>query len=351
MDEIETATGEPAQDITSRIEEKLFGSADPKLEQSTDEEDIDDAEELPEDDDSDSGEDGSEDLNDDTGDEEEELSLAQHLGLDDDRIDYAEDGTLVFNAIIDGEAKKVPLKDLAASYQLQGHVNNKSMALEQERKEFAEERSSKVAQLDERMDGVDALAKALENDLVGDYNSIDWEKLRIDNPAEWTALRQEFADKASRIQQAQGLVNQERTRVATENEEVFNKANKDYLDTEYDKLLVDNPDWADETKRVAAQAEIKQFLSSEYGFSDKEFALVTDSRLMKLIQDAKSFRIGSKTVAEKKEKIVPKFRKSTNAKANANQLAKARSVKAKKARVKSSNGSTPDIANLILDRM
>lgn len=346
MDVNETATDSSMQDISDKLEDRMFGSNDPGEEQPVDDEVIDDDQtDLPEDNDSDSDEEGSDDLVD------EDLSLAEYLGLDNDRIKEDDNGDLVFDAIIDGETKQVPLKDLAASYQLQGHVNNKSIALETARKDFEATRQSIATQMEQRVQGIESLTKTLEDDLVSEYNSIDWDALRVQNPAEWTALRQEYADKANRIQKAQGLASEERNRILEEQQAIAKQEHAKHIEKEYEKVLADNPKWVDESVRIAEQAEIKDFLTSSYGFTEQEFAMVTDSRLVKLIQDAKKYKLSSKQAESKKEKVVPKFRKPTNAKANSNQLAKARSVKAKKAKVKASNGNPKDIADLILDRM
>ena len=348
MEGNDTATEQSAQDITGRIESQLYGSEEP--EKTVDEKTVlDDAEELPESDDVDSDEEEDGSVDEEKTGEEQEETLATYLGVDEERVVVGDDGSVSINTIVDGETKAVPLKDVVASYQLQGHVNNKSMALETERKEFEEQQKQVVQDLQTRSEGVMALSKVLENQLVSEYNSIDWERLRTENPAEWTALRQEYSDKANQIQSAQSSIVEDYNRNMSEQQKKMETQNQQDMNAEFQKVLADNPDWVDETKRKEQIGELRTFLST-YGYADGDMDTVSDHRLIRLIKDAKSYRDGKKIAASKKVNNVPKFQKSSAAKASAANASKARSIKAKRAAVKKT-GSIGDVAKLLLDRM
>lgn len=352
MDGIETATGDkPMQDIATDLEARLFGGEENEPEEIQDEEVSGDAEELPADDDSDSeDEDGSDDLDDIAEDDDIDLSLADYLGVEDDRVKVGEDGSVSLETIVDGEKKDVPLKDLVSSYQLQGHVNNKSISLENERKEFGEQQKAVANDLKQRSEQLEVIGKVLEDQLVEEYNSIDWDRLRAENPSEWGAMRQEYAERAQRVQQAQGAIAGENERLAQESMQKNQMAMQEYAKGQVDRLIAQNPEWSDETKRNEGLANIRSFLSDSYGFSKDDMLQVTDYRLINIIKDAQKFRAGTKVVEEKKQKKVPKFKKPGAAKANREQLSKARDTKVKRAKVKSS-GKTADVADLILSRM
>ena len=350
----EPAISVEPQDITSRIEEKLYGKPQdvtPEPEELDDDEVLDDdLDDLPDDDDLDSDDDdGLKDLEDIA--EDEELSLAEYLGVDEERIVADDDGNIALNTIVDGETKAVPLKDLVSSFQLQGHVNNKSIALENEKKEFENSRFQVANDLKEKMQNADALTQVLEEQVTSEFNSIDWNKLRHESPAEWSALRQEFSERANKIQTMQQNIRIESEGLATKNNEEFQYKMQVHLNSEMNKMIVDNPDWSDDVVREVEQTKLKTFLTTTYGFTEEDMASVSDHRLMRVLQDAKKYREGSKGVQEKKVKKVPKFRKPGASKAKASAVAKARSVKAKRDAVKKGGGKTADIANLILDRM
>jgi len=345
---IETATVKTMQDSATDLEALLYPQED-EPEVTDGDEVTDDGEDLPEVDDSDSDEDEG---SDEEGLEDiaEDLSLAGYLGLDDDRIVEGEDGQYLFNAIIDGESKQVPLSELAANFQMQSHVNNKSMALESERKEFEEVRGQVATELQSRVQGVTALGELMEKQLVGEYNNIDWDKLRVEDPANWTALRQEYAEKAQQVQQAQSLAKEEGDRLQAEQKGQFEEQAKKYFQGELNAMITDNPDWADETKRTEALAGIKSFLTN-YGFTEQDAQGVNDHRLIRLIKDAQAYRSGKKAAEGKREgKKLPKFQKPGGNRGSAANLAKARQAKALKTKRKST-GHVNDIAASILDRM
>lgn len=352
MDISETATDNTAQDITSRLEDILDPSDDSELDETNDDEVLEDGEILPEDDDSDSDDDEGSNEDDENNDDEDEgeQSLADYLGVDDERIIVTEEGDVQLNTIVDGETKAVDLKELVTSYQLQGHVNNKSIALENERKEFETVRTGAAGQLQERLNGIDALSKVLEQQLVADYDSINWDNLRTNDPSEWTALRQEFADRASKIQRAQALILEQNQQHGQEQEQLGQQRMAETLQAEQARMVADNPTWADEAVLVQAQTDIKNFLTSTYNFTDEDMAHVNDHRVIRMIQDAKAFREGKAAAGKKKQKQVPQFKKPGVSKAKAASLAKARNVKAKRAAVKNT-GHVRDVATLIEDRM
>ncbi len=344
-EEIVTATEPSMQDITGRLEDALYPSEN---EPDIDDTEVvsEDAEELPEDDDASVDDDEGSEIDD--LDLDAELSLSELLGVDDDRI-VMEDGVASVNAIIDGKTTAVPLTELVSSYQLQGHVNNKSMSLQNDRKAFEDERTNVANQLKTRVDGILSLGKAMEQQLVSEYNSIDWDSLRHNNPSEWSALRQDYADKANEIQKSQSLAEEESKRLMAEQQSRYNAQMQERLQSELDKVIEANPDWADENKRASAQSKLAGFMKESYGFGDEDIAVVADHRIINLIQDAMAYREG-KQVAEKKVKVVPKFSKPGITKQKSAQLAKARDTKKKRAAVKKT-GKTRDIANLIIDRM
>ena len=348
----DTATDPSMQAAASKLEGLLFPEDAPEseeLEDIQDDEVLEDGESLPLENDSESEDDGSEE--DDLGEiaEGDELSLADYLGIDEDRIVVGEDGQPLFNAIIDGETQQVPLKDLAKNFQLQSYTNNKSIALETERKEFEEVRERAASELSQRLTGVEKLTELAEGELVNEYNSIDWDTLRQTDPANWTAYRQEYAERARKIQEVKSLAQQEQQRLADENQAKFKESANEYYQGELRSMIADNPEWADESKRNADMSEMKSFIT-RYGFTESDANGVNDHRLIRLIKDAKAYQEG-KAKGEKKRlvKELPKFQKP-GSKTNAANLAKARKAKALKAKVKKS-GSVRDIAASIVDRM
>lgn len=346
----EPATEQSAQDVESRIEAALFGGDEPEVIEG--DVVVEGEATLPEADDTDpDSDDGSEDLEETMEATEEDLSLAEYLGIPDDRLVVGEDGSLMYNAIVDGEEKPVALTDLTKSYQLQGHVNNKSMALEAERKEFKEQQASIAAQLKERVEGMDTMTNFLETELMSEFNGINWDQLRMEAPSEWAALRQEYAEKAQKVMELKNISTQEKQRLMQEQQATNQAAMQEHLRVERERMIQANPTWVDTEVLASDMNVLKDFVKSTYGFNDEDTKLVTDHRLIGLIQDAHKFRAGTVSAESKKAKIVPKFQKSGASRKQQSHLVKARGIKAKRAAVKSSNGSIDSVAKLLEDRM
>lgn len=341
--------GGSAQDIESRLEAALFSGND---EAETDEDAVleDDQEQgLPDDDDAELEEDAEVEGGELT---DEEQTMASILGVDEDKLTFNEEGDVVFNALIDGESKQVSMNDLVKSYQLEGHVNNKSVALENDRKEFEQTRDKAYTALATRLDGANALIKSAEEALTQEFQDIDWNTLREIDPAEWSAQRQMFSERLAKIDQAKQSVGQATEEMTAEQAEQSQAKQQQFLQGEVNKMIANNPTWADQTVMAKEVGEIGAFLASQYGFTPEEIANSMDSRLMSLIQDAHKFRSGKTAVENKKIAAnVPKFRKPGQNNSNRANLQKARNAKAQKANVRKSGGSVDSIAASIIERM
>lgn len=350
---VDTAPAEQSmQDITATLEAKLF-PVEATSDEPTDTDDGEvlegELETLPEDDDSDS--DDEEGLEEDLEDDGEGGTLSEFLGIDEDRIVIDENGETFFNAIVDGETKQVPIKELVSSFQLQSHTNNKSIALENERKEFEDTRVKAATELHQRLEGVTALAGVLENQLVEEYNTIDWDALRASDPAEWTALRQEYADKARKITQVKDLTIEENKRLRDESNQQMSQQQQAFIQEQQQLMLAENPEWSDPAVLNAARVDMTNFMTTKYGFEEDSLDSITDYRVLKVLRDAKAYNEGLVAATAKKEKRVPKFRKPGASKAQTAATSKARNVKAKRSAVKNSGGHVNDVANLLVDRM
>lgn len=354
--------GSQAQDVESRIASALFDTTtddEPDVPGSEDDtvadddegdDDDDDDPDLPDDDDVEGEDDGDVDEPDETDSDGD--TLASVLGLDDDKLEYDDEGNVVFKAVIDGEVQPVKMDDLVKSYQLQGHVNNKSIALENERKEFDSTKNEVFTELTNRVKSVNALTQQAEQMLLADYKGIDWDSLRHTDPAEWTALQQEFQTRARAIEQIKQQATQATQELTQEQQAELQQKQQAFIEQEVQKMIADKPEWADQEVMARDVAEVGNFLQAEYGFSPEEVANHMDSRLMKLILDAKAHRSGKKAIKEKKvQKKVPKFRKPGASAEQRKALQKARSAKATKQNIRKSGGSTKAVAQAILDRI
>lgn len=336
-----------ALDIESRIANAL-SSGDEGGEESGGEVDVDGAnseeKKLPDNSDTETTEE-------DAGSDEDE-TLAKMLGLGDESLAYDDAGNVVFNATINGEQKQVTMQELVKSYQLEGHTNQKSMKLETDRREFETTRDKAYNELAGRLNSASNLVKMAETNLLAEFQSIDWDTLRMTDPGEWSALRQHYAERAGQINEAKAHVQNGQQELTQEQLQEQERHKQDFLNGEMTKMIADNPAWSDQTVMAKEVGEIGKFLFEAYGFKPEEVSNALDARLMRMIRDAQSFRSGKSALKEKKvPDNVPKFRKNGPQSANRNDMQKARDAKAVKDNIRKSGGSEDAIAAALLNRM
>ena len=346
--EASSGAGAPAQGVEERIAASLFGNDGAAGNSNAVDKVVNEDDESlpPEDDTKPKGTEPEDEVID--GD----VTLASMLGLGDDQLEYDDQNNVVFNAIIDGESHKVPVSDLVKSYQLQGHVNNKSIALENDRKEFHATRDQAYGELTTRLQGLNQLIQLNEQTLLAEYNGIDWDSLRMTEPGEWAALQQQFNQRALQIQQVKDLAGQESQRLTQEQQQQQQKSLQDRAAGELQKMMADNPTWSDQTVMAKDIGEVGAFLRNQYGFTDQEIADNIDHRLMRMFKDAMAFHAGTKAITDKKIPAnMPKFVKPGTGGGDRPSLQKARQVKETKQAIRKSGGSLDSVANALINRM
>lgn len=284
--------------------------------------------------------------------EDDDQTLAAALGLPEDALEYDEEGNVVFNAVIDGEATKVKMQDLVKSYQLEGHVNKKSMQLESDRREFETTRDKAYDHLTQKITVANNLIGAVEQQLMGELQGIDWDTLRATDPAEWAATRQYYTERVQWLQQLKTQTGSMQKGLTEEQQKAQQDKYNAFMQGEVQKMIQDNPAWKDQAVMAKEVGEIGKFLATKYGFTPYEIANHMDARMMRMVRDAMQFSGSKDTLKSKKvPDNVPKFRTPGQQNANRRDTTKARQVKAQKEAIRKSGGSVDAIAASLVDRM
>lgn len=284
--------------------------------------------------------------------EDDDQTLAAALGLPEDSLEYDDEGNVVFNAIIDGEATKVSMQDLVKSYQLEGHVNKKSMQLETDRREFETTRDQAYDHLTQKITVANNLIGAVEQQLLGELKGIDWDTLRATDPAEWAATRQYYTERVQWLEQIKAQTGTVQNELTAEQQKAQQDQYNAFMQGEVQKMLIDNPTWKDQAVMAKEVGEIGKFLSTKYGFTAEEIANHMDARMMRMVRDAMQFVSGKDTLKGKKiPDNIPKFRTPGQQNSNRRDTTKARQVKAQKDAIRKSGGSVDAIAASLVDRM
>lgn len=186
---------------------------------------------------------------------------------------------------IDGESRRVPLSDVIKSYQLEGHVNNKSIELSNQQKAFEGEREAAIGLYRQQLTNAKALGDLAQAQLMGEFNQVNWNQLRQTDPVQWTALQLEFQNRS-------GAINQHLREVAAAQEaqsEQLRQQQAALLPKERERMLERVPEWRDGAK-FEADRKVMSSYAKQIGFSDAEMAAIFDHRHMQVLHDAAQFR-------------------------------------------------------------
>jgi len=341
---------QPQMDVESRIEEALYPqpTADKvKLEAVPDDSEHEqqvDSEEIPQELNSeDEDEVASEQVE-----EDEEESIYQQLGVSPDQVGYDEEtGEIFFNAKVGDEEYKVPFKDLVKSYQLEKHINNKSVKLSESQKKFDDDYIQFQEQFEAKLNQADEVTSTMEKKLLGEFNNIDWEALRAQDPTQFAVQRQAFLEQAQELKSLQDALKQERDQARQKGDEVVQRKFNEFKQEQANKLLSAYPQWVDPKVMEGELSSARDFALDEYGFTNQEIDGIYDSRIVRMMMDAKSYKSAKKNVEAKTKKSVPKFQKSGSRKGSS-QASKA--AKERRAELRRT-GSQEALTKVLIDRM
>ncbi len=227
--------------------------------------------------------------------------LDEALGWEGDKL-----WSLPVKVKIDGKEGTATLRDLVKSYQLDGHINQKLAAVDTDRKalqakqeEFQRERADKLLRMD-------AGLKTLERSLLGEFQSVDWQKLAADDPAAYNAQLVSFQQRNAQLQDIAAQINAEQQQHQSQQLE----SQKAWLEEQRKMLQAKVPEWADETRRAKDKAEILAYLDT-VGITKDEFEAIGDHRHALVVRDAWKWHQlqKSKPAVLNKVKAAPKLLK------------------------------------------
>lgn len=295
------AVAEPTKKLEESQNEKDANEENPDAGQETNEEG------LLEEADSESEDDSAESENEP---EEGPDTWATALGVDEKQIVVDEKGNLTgINVKVDGKVEKVDIPTLIEGYQTKKHNTQKSQALANDRKQFETVREQVSEGLLKKLDGIDKLTRVLSENLNKEYQSVDWNTLRYQNPAEYAALVQDYQLKQAEIGQIFEVIGKEQQEEQQRREKEWQENKTEYMQGQVERLLELNPSWTNKENLQKAFNEISGLVES-YGFTQDEFNAINDHRMIAVLQDALKYRNG-KTYADKEvKKPLPKMLKS-----------------------------------------
>jgi len=297
---------EPTVDEEIKKEERVHRPNDDDL--------VDDSEELEveaaqESDDVDYDE--TDDSNELEADDDDGLAaLAAELGLDADKLTLSEDGEILVNLKVNGKDQQIDLKEAISQTQFSKANDEKARTLADERKTFESERVQVAQEYAARLQNVQAMGQMLEQQLLAEYNNVDWEALKASDPARFLVTQQEYQQRQQQLHQA-GQQLGEQMRHMQEQQEGRDQAERaQILQQERAAMVESVPEWSDTEVMQKDLAEIVKYGQS-VGFSEDDLSNVIHNRELQVLRKAWLYDMG-KTVANKKVNQPPKMQRASN---------------------------------------
>lgn len=180
---------------------------------------------------------------------------------------------------IDGQEGEASLAQLVKGYQLEGHLNRKSMEVSERHKQLETERAQVQQQVSQRIQQLDDVILGLSAVLKeGD----DLDKLKEEQGTEaWLEAKERLRDREGKIQQAF----EERQRYVNEQQGLRQQRQQQYLQSQRQKLPELIPEWRDGEKLKTESTRISSYLVDS-GFTHDEIGTLNDARHVALARKA-----------------------------------------------------------------
>lgn len=250
---------------------------------------------------------GSDEPDADQGPQLSTADLARVFGVDESTLDVDTDGNVLIKTKIDGKDGAAKFDDLIKAYQVQGHIDNQAREVAEQKKAM-QQRMAQVDQVaNDRIQHLESLINMADQELMGAYQSMDWQALRDTNPGEYAARKQDFEQRKAQLQQAYQTTLQERAQQAQQQQEMMAA----YVSEQRQQLPTFIPEWKDSAVATKESAEIKEW-ATKNGFEAQELKGIVRSPHVAALRKAMLYdRLQqSKSVVENKVRTAPKLIKA-----------------------------------------
>ena len=267
----------------------------------------------------------------------------------DDLIEYMETDsetignlTTTFNA--DGEQVTVSLSELQRGYHQQANYTRQKQELAQQSQLYEQQHQERMQAHEREMVITGNVLQEVKSIFEAQLQSPAMQQLRVNNPAEWSARREELGQIINGIQQAYAQTSNRFDAHQKQQQADIRAKMADFAIKETDNLLTAMPDWSEESS-----LKLRSYLTSDYGYSDNDVNNIYDSRVIRIAEKARKYDEMQKVGKETKKKIkrLPKVAKASKANSESSQSRKQKSrISAARKQLKST-GKLRDAANLI----
>lgn len=212
--------------------------------------------------------------------EEVEVEASEEAEDDDDNYD-----DYIVEVVVDGEAMEVSLKDLKSNFSANQYIE-KNIQQAVERRKQADQITQQLyqtyQQTTERLQRLDQL---MQNLATEESESIDWNRLKVEDPALYLVKREEERELRARQQ----AIQQEAQKVQQQQAQLQAEAYQRLLQSEAQELARKLPEIADPKSGPKLKEKFVS-VAAEYGYTPQEVGTVVDHRALLVLRDAIKWR-------------------------------------------------------------
>ena len=215
----------------------------------------------------------STDAEDETPESQIELSdLAEYLGVDANKLDVDDDGAILVKTKVDGQDGVAKFSDLIKSHQLEGHLNKQNMEVVEAKKALDTQRTELESQAQAKLQEIETLTQLAYGELTREFESINWNELRTDDPAEYAAQQRDFDARKQSISDAYQKVQ------ADKQEQEINQSRElqAHLQAEDQKLYQAIEGWDKPEVAKKEFSDVMSYLQTAHGYSNENLYGVRD---------------------------------------------------------------------------
>lgn len=220
-----------------------------------------------------------------------------------------------------GKEIKVSKEEAKNGYLRQQDYTRKTMEVADQRKVFESQRQQAEEQFHQFSGYLGNLVQQIQS-VVQEEQSIDWDRLRQEDPVEYAVRSADLAKKQAIQQQALQTQSALQQQFQQDQSQKLNQMRQQ----EFEQLLNKVPDWKDPGKRQADNERLMQ-TAQEYGITPEEYGSVVDHRHMLILRDAMLYRQMQQSKGDVQKKVAnlpkvmkPGTQKVTNAKSGQKEL-------------------------------
>lgn len=270
--------------------------------------------------------------------------LAEFLGVNDNDLVISEKG-IALRVENGDETSEISLNDLKHGYKFAKSNTVKAQKLSEERKSFESERQTALEALQQQQGLLANAAQAIEQQYAADWQKVDWQRLREDDPESYTLKRQDFDDRSKQVEQFKANLIQSMQKVEDEKQEQlkakwaegYQKLEETFTGSDYSK----SPKWDNEERsRLTAWMD-------KAGYTQDDMKSTTSHLVYKWARDSmlreseqKAGQVAAKKVAKlPKLKVTRPGSKTGQSTPKQSRIKELKSKQKKAARISSSPGN------------